>query len=200
MRKLKIPLLIFLSFVLVVPIGTLSHEMGHVFAAEILGYDTEIYYASMDHHGTGSYFFSPTKDDFLISLFGPLQSIVVSFIGLYFIRKGRVRKIGGNALSMKTLLLLLLALFAGREIFICLQMILLPANSITTDESKIADFLKLDPNLLSVIILTVAILICSYAVIKCVERKFWLRFVLLGALGSFIGFYLWMEVFGPFFF
>ncbi len=40
---------------LFVPIGTISHEYGHILAAKSLGYDTSLHYGSMHHFPKGFY-------------------------------------------------------------------------------------------------------------------------------------------------
>lgn len=41
-------LLFTLTFILFVPLGTLSHESGHIAVAQILGYDTKLHHGSMN--------------------------------------------------------------------------------------------------------------------------------------------------------
>ncbi|WP_452224301.1 hypothetical protein [Lacinutrix chionoecetis] len=53
--KSKFAVVIFLTFIVFTIVGTLSHEMGHVFVAEALGYDTTLSYGSMDYNGKGYY-------------------------------------------------------------------------------------------------------------------------------------------------
>lgn len=48
---MKKSVLIILCFILFTIIGTLSHELGHIVPAKILGYQTTLHYGSMEWEG-----------------------------------------------------------------------------------------------------------------------------------------------------
>ena len=49
-KHLKYLLYFILGFALSVPIGTITHELGHIALAKVFGYKTELHYASMNYN------------------------------------------------------------------------------------------------------------------------------------------------------
>ena len=148
---MKIPidkksLLIFsLAFILFTAIGTVSHEYGHIIMAKLLGYETELHYASMNYHKADLndnlvkiYTENETailegrdfkqKEEYekginkmvfnglLITIGGPLQTILTGITGLAIIFWRR-KKIKENGLRLIDWLAVFLALFWLREVF-----------------------------------------------------------------------------------
>lgn len=91
----KFQLLFYFSIILVVIIGTLTHELSHYITARYLGYDAKISYSSVNYKSINDtnanhlslikkYNQSNTKnfDDLVIKISGPTQTILVSLIAL----------------------------------------------------------------------------------------------------------------------
>ena len=78
-------------FIIFTIVGTLSHELGHFVVAEYLGYKTTIHYASISMPEFETTFnqnldsFELVKNDLLlIKLGGPIQTVTVGTIGIFF--------------------------------------------------------------------------------------------------------------------
>lgn len=143
--KLKYFLLFTLTFILFVPIGTLSHEGGHMVVAQTLGYDTQLHYGSMKwdqgkllemHKAfyakyeteirTDSPF--PEKaayqnflqkwraDGFKITLGGPFQTLLTSIVGLFLLYLRR-KKRKWNGFKITDWVAVFLSLFCLRTTF-----------------------------------------------------------------------------------
>lgn len=137
---------IILLFIPMACIGTLTHELGHIGIAELLGYRTTLHYASMNYDDTLYRNFlkqreeikerkqEPTpqekaklsellntmhRDRVLIALGGPLQTMLTGTIGLFFfwrIRSCRERKTSATLTSGEWIALLA-TLFWSRQVF-----------------------------------------------------------------------------------
>lgn len=189
--------IVFLGFIMIVPIGTIAHEFGHILMATAFGFETELFYASSVHYGESSVAINPEWIEFLIDLAGPLSTIIVSLIGLFLLNRCKsIHKIGFDHVPFYTLLVLLLCLFLSREIFIFLS-IIMGKGYMNTDEFKIAEFIALDPGLFSAVIAMFAFSVCTYSVLKLVKQNFLPWFLLSGIAGSILGFFIWMHVLGP---
>jgi len=133
------------AFILFTPIGTISHEFGHVAVARLLGYETTLNYGSMNTHNSREddelisiysefkyeiennkpfskqeeYFRlveSLTGDDLLIVIGGPLQTVLTGLFGFMILLKRRIR-IKNAGPKLIDWLAIFLALFWLREVF-----------------------------------------------------------------------------------
>lgn len=134
-----------LAFVIFTPIGTVSHEYGHVLAAQMRGYETKLHYASTDWNAEADkkkleVLYLENEEDILAgrpfadknemeaivkklkndSLFntlgGPIQTMLTGTIGLVFLFFRR-KSIAQNGLKLIDWLGVFLALFWLREVF-----------------------------------------------------------------------------------
>ncbi len=139
-------LLIFtIAFILFTPIGTVSHEYGHVIVAKYFGYETTLHYGSMNYDSgelkdrldairtefekeieAGADFEKRTEYErgveklrsnrLWITMGGPIQTILTGTIGLLIlVYRKKKRKLGG--LKMIDWLAIFLTLFWLREVF-----------------------------------------------------------------------------------
>lgn len=138
--------LLTMGFILATIVGTVSHELGHIAIAKALGYNTRLYYDSMDYNNPESkslYTYyeahkdkirsaapSPEKEyfntlnavlereSFYITLSGPLQTIITGTIGvaLLWFRRKKIRQFG---LRWADWVYIFLAFFWSRQIFNC---------------------------------------------------------------------------------
>ncbi|MGB1230602.1 MAG: hypothetical protein ACPG5M_00010 [Winogradskyella sp.] len=138
-------LVLALAFILFVPIGTLSHEYGHVLAAKKLGYKTTLHYGSMNTVQTnfekrieniynqnklaidsGADFKQKVEykkgieklktDRLFIRIGGPLQTLMTGVIGLTLLFFRR-KSIKASGLKLVDWLAVFLSLFWLRAIF-----------------------------------------------------------------------------------
>lgn len=142
----RIPFRIILLFIPMACVGTLSHELGHIAVAQLLGYQTTLHYASMNYDGdlldrihalrdtAAKANRAPTtgekeeaerlhkrirRDSILIRLGGPLQTMLTGSLGLLLLRRLRKRpeRKGAAELTGGEWAALLLTLFWSRQIF-----------------------------------------------------------------------------------
>src|ERR1017187_3614758 len=87
---------LFISFIFATIIGTLLHELGHYFTMECLGFKGHINYKySWYEKSFPEQIITPT-DNFLITLGGPIETMLTGTIGLlliYIFRESFVNKI-----------------------------------------------------------------------------------------------------------
>ncbi|MUP44697.1 hypothetical protein E0K83_02930 [Gramella sp. BOM4] len=134
-----------MTFILFTIIGTVSHEFGHLSAAEFLGYPTSLHYGSlgydnstitnqldsiyarnqyaMDHNLDydekaifDKKYDKLVADDFKVLIGGPLQTILTGTIGFLFLIF-RKKRIDKNGLKLIDWFLVFLSLFWLREVF-----------------------------------------------------------------------------------
>ena len=133
-----------IAFVVFTPIGTITHEYGHILAAKYLGYETTLHYGSMNYKNSqlslrlkeiyelnkeainnNQYFrdieeyndlIVNRKQDILwVRLGGPLQTIITGVIGLLVLYYRQTRLKG--SFSFIDWLAVFLSLFWLREVF-----------------------------------------------------------------------------------
>ncbi|HFD33206.1 MAG TPA: hypothetical protein ENJ28_10945 [Gammaproteobacteria bacterium] len=131
------------AFILFTIIGTLTHELGHITVAKLLGYETRLHYESMswdkgmllnELNTIYAEYQNPAElppaikiqyeevkrrlaqDSFLITIGGLLQTIVTGLIGLVYLIFRR-KKIAVTGLNIRDWLAVFLALFWLREPF-----------------------------------------------------------------------------------
>jgi hypothetical protein len=142
---LKSLLIFSLAFILSTAIGTVSHEYGHILVAKMLGYETELHYASMNYHKADLNYnlvkiYTENKTaimkgrDFeqkeeyekgidemvhnglFITIGGPLQTILTGITGLSLLLWRR-KKIKESGLRLIDWFAVFLSLFWLREVF-----------------------------------------------------------------------------------
>ncbi len=178
---------IFICFFLIVPIGTLLHEFGHYFVAKFFFKRVYICYSSVfkfDFNGNGNQEYA----EFLISLAGPISTILISIIFTIWIFKRP-----NHPFNLKSIVLLSFSLFISREVLISL-FVILKLNERNTDEFQIFQYLKLNPEFSSYVLLLLSMLFCGFISIYSVPRKQFFPFIIFGILGSIIGFLVWGEL------
>lgn len=145
--KPKLLLLFTLTFIFFVPIGTLSHEGGHIAVAQMLGYDTELFYGSAkwdqstllemrkafydkyaseiknntdfpEREDYDKFVQKWGSDSFKITVGGPLETILTSIFGLMILFFRREKqRINGFTLLYLYWLAVFLSLFWLRTTF-----------------------------------------------------------------------------------
>lgn len=145
--------------------------------------------------------FYPNRwQSFLITLGGPLQTMITGTVGALLLWYRR-KKIKVTGLNLKNWILVFLAFFWSREVFNFLGSIPFYLNgrgaNMRGDEPRIAHMLSLpywSVALLFALMGGVALLWVTFYIIPRKER---LTFVLAGPVGAAIGWWLWLVEFGP---
>lgn len=175
---------IFLFFFIIVPVGTFLHELGHFLIAKCLYLKVYICYSStyyFDYVGNLTESFA----EFLVTMGGPLSTILISLIGTYFLFQ-----LNKNDWNKKKLFLLVLSLFMSREVLMSL-IILFKYNYLNIDEYKIFSYLDISPPLSTGILFVFSFLFCAAILFYSIPRKKVLSVFVFGVLGSVIGFLFW---------
>lgn len=137
------------AFFLFVIIGTVTHELGHLLAAEFLGYEATLHYGSVDYDSSrlnneldslylknrdeiesGKYFndrdlFEKKLDklnneSFLVTLGGPLQTIFTGIFGLFLVSM-RYEKVKKKGFRLIDWISVFLSFFWLREIYVLIH-------------------------------------------------------------------------------
>lgn len=223
---------IFLGFVAFTVIGTLTHELGHIAMAKALGYNTTFHYGSMNYDSKeipkdikeiaqrnknaiskGENFPGKDrweevrndriKDRFLISLGGPLQTMVTGTIGLFFLyrRKDSIKKTG---LKFADWILIFLSLFWLRELSNLMMGVI---RSILhghfnpflgrSDEIRLARHLDIWEGSVSLPLAIVALAVGLYVIFRIIPKSLRFTFILAGFFGGLFGFWFWLMWLGP---
>ncbi len=147
------------------------------------------------------YWNEQSNSGLLITIGGPLQTILTGTIGL-LILIWRRKSIYKNGLKILDWLAIFLSLFWLREIFNLVTSIggeIISPNGtwFGGDELYISQGLNLWPGTIPLILATIGIVIAIYVVFKIIPKKKRLTFILSGFIGGITGFILWMNIIGP---
>lgn len=199
---LKYCIIFTISFIIFTALGTVSHEYGHIVVAKFLGYKTTLHFGSMSFDNPRTTFdLIPKKHDLLITLGGPIQTMLTGIIGFMYLF-WRKRKGQTNNLYCKEWVAVFLGLFWLREVFNLLvsvgSEIIHPNGSyFGGDEKIISKLLNLWPGTFSIIFAMFGLIISTWIIFWCIPKYLRLTFIISGFIGGIIGFLLWMNVLGP---
>lgn len=227
--NLKQMLQIVMAFVLFTIVGTLSHELGHIAIAEYLGYKTTLHYGSMTYtsetHEEEMKLYEEyaesidnelpferqaefdrllkkiQKEELLIFIGGPLQTILTGLLGLGLIHLSRNRIRQGN-FSLFDWTSVFLGLFWLREVFnLCAQLafglIDGTGSYFSGDEAFISTSLKLWPGTIPIIMGFIGACISIYIIFRVIPDQLKTTFILGGLIGGIAGYIFWMIIIGP---
>lgn len=213
--------LFFVTFLALIPIGTVSQQLGNLSIAKFLGYETYLSYSNLywendfkkdvinramenqyeikrnlPFEGQKKY----EKDaaiinqhDIYITSGGVLQPVLLStFAFLILIYRKKLSKI--TFLSFTDWFLVFVTMLLPRQIFNFICNLFLAMSY--PDELKIAQLLDLHKGILLLFLGTISLLICL-AVIKFIPKTHKKEFVLGAVIGFSVGYFLWMIIFGP---
>lgn len=198
--KLRYGLFFTFAFIIFTVIGTLSHEMGHIVLAKILGYETTLHYASMIWEGESPYHLIPSNA-FWISLGGPTQTLLTAFVGVSILLFREV-KLGKRTWNFVDWIAIFLSLFGLRQIanlFVGLFQFVFQ-DSISPfggDELFIAQELNWHPGLISITTACLSLIISLVVIFRFIPAHFRLSFISGGFIGGILGYYLWLIKIGP---
>ena len=206
-------------------IGTLSHELGHITMAELLGNDAKLFYGSMTSAPEGYWededviafqkffednrekleanpterkkllepYFKPIEEKYprnpsrsiLITIGGPLQTILTSIIGLFmlYFRKSK-HKSEFKVLDWLGVQGLLVEVFGKVEFY-------------AGDEFGISKYLGWNIWALPSIMMIIGTAVSLYVIFKVIPIRYRFSFILAGLVGGLSGFAIWFGYLGP---
>jgi hypothetical protein len=221
--------LLALGFIIATIAGTVSHELGHIAVAKSLGYDTTLHYGSMEDNlaekwqpgaayykaheaaiaakppsAEKEYFMAQRqafgRHMFLITLGGPLQTMLTGTVGIVLLWSGR-KKITGHGLTVGSWLFVFLAFFWSRQVFNCgialLGLVLKGRAGGTGDEYNIDQYLGLPLMATNLITAAVALPLLLWVAFCIIPKPQRVTFIASGIAGSALGFWIWMYWLGP---
>ena len=190
--------LFLIGFILFTAIGTVSHEFGHIAMAEILGYNTKLYFDSMSYNFNDQ---TSTLESFLITLGGPAQTMATGTIGLAILHY-RKKTNQDKKLVLIDWIFIFLSLFWLREVFNLImsfgsELVNPNGSYFTGDEAGLALLLNLPSGIFAILFALIGLLVGIYIVFRVIHKKDRYTFLLSGLIGGSLGFILWMQVLGP---
>ena len=194
--NVKLFVILFIVFIAFTCIGTLTHEMGHIAIAKILGYETHFGYGYMNYNKASG---SNMKDSLLILSGGPLQTMLTGTIGLILLFLWRKKFNLDQNLLWGQWTLIFITLFWLRQSANMVMAIpeLLTGKLLRGDEFRIAYHLKWPLYSISVVAGLIGLLVLTIVILRFIPQKQRVTFMLAGLAGGIIGFWLWLIELGP---
>ena len=228
--ELKLFLILSLTFILFTIIGTVSHEYGHYFVAKSLGYDAEVSYGYTNCNDEVARQFMdsvetkyPNKEDFkidfpekekyisvakkyskdyfLITLGGPLQTMITGTLGLLFLYFKKEKFMGSKNNNLLSWLLVFISLFWLRQLANFLVWIASYFYSgdlsKSMDEIKATLYLQLPIGTFIFSTALIASLVLSFIIFKIIPKEKRITFIAAGLVGGILGYIFWLILIGP---
>ena len=228
--ELKLFFVLAFTFILFTIIGTVSHEYGHYFVAKSLDYDAEVSYAYtiwtdeiaeafMDSVETkypnkedfkkdfpekekyNSVAKKYGKEDFLITLGGPFQTMLTGTIGLLFLYFKREKFNGSKKNNLMSWLLVFISLFWLRQLSNFLHWLVsyffTGEFSMGGDEIRAALHLNLPIGTFAIGTAFIAAIILAFIILKIIPKEKRITFITAGLVGGMLGYYIWLVLLGP---
>ena len=227
---MKLFLLLSFSFIIFTIIGTVSHELGHYTVAKSLGYSASISYSYTYWQDlktdpfTDSLFSKypneiklnkafPNKEKFdkienekfnnafLITLGGPIQTMLTGTIGLFLLLKQRKKIITKNKINLYQWLCIFLTMFWLRQLANALVWVsyyfINGKFSLHGDEIRTALFLNLSKEIFIFSTAAIAFAILIFIIFKIIPSYKRIAFILAGLFGGIFGYLFWLVWVGP---
>lgn len=190
-------LLLTLTFIACVIVGTITHELGHIAMAKMLGYQTQLAFSSMAYNSTDA---TTNWEHLLVGLGGPLQTIATGIVGLGILNFRKTSK-KAPPLNVLDWIGIFLSLFWLRELFnvvmsIGHELVVPDGNYFGGDEAGIAWIMDLPSGTFAIPLGLLGLWIALFIVFKVVPEKLRLTFIVSGLVGGVVGYLLWMQVLG----
>jgi len=191
--QLKLFCWLVLAFMLFTVAGTLSHELGHIAVAQMLGMDTHLGYGYMNTDKPWNLI--PAQHRLLILIGGPLQTVLTGTTGLLLLFLYRRKFDREIKLLPGQWLFVFLTLFWLRQSANLLMGSV--SRSGRDDESRIAAYLGLPSSSIGMATGIAGLLILAVVVFRFIPRQQRLTFLAAGLAGGVAGFWLWLIKLGP---
>jgi hypothetical protein len=218
-----------LGFVLATVVGTVSHELGHYIPAKYYGFEAKLHYASVSYGKSKeskeiiTYYEankakiqsakdSPEKEYFnglvknlnrlyfLITLGGPVQTMLTGTIGLLLLWLYRKKLYNGNGLNLMGWIAVFLAFFWSRQVLnflMSVPSIFKARKYYRSDEPQISLYLDLPHWAVDMVTAFIGILLLMWVVFYIIPKQHRFTFICAGLVGSFLGWIVWLETLGP---
>lgn len=194
--QLKLGLSLMTGFAIFTVLGTVTHELGHFISARLLGYNASINYGFTFYNGVVN-----PLDSFIITLGGPLQTMLTGTIGCFILWVNRSEYFKASWLRPTQWLVIFFALFWLREVFNFWQAIgtYMTGGSFPEGSDEVQLALKAGMNSLLIITATAfaGMGVLAYLVFKIIPLQQRLTFIFAGLAGGFLGYYIWFHWLGP---
>jgi hypothetical protein len=212
------------AFIIMTVIGTLSHELGHYTVARLLGYEASINYQSCRHWNpqTDDYLMDTyvqhkkeiksgkdfpgrekyltlsdvrRRDDLLILIGGPMQTILTGLTGLLLLLVFKRRVRDKDGITFLGWVFIFLTLFWLRQLsnfVVGVAIFFIRGTSpFRGDEVRIAHYLNINFWSIQSITAVAAIMVLLY-VLSMIPRNQVFTFLLAGLTGGVAGYYIWL--------
>ncbi len=194
--QLKLGVSLVAGFVIFTVLGTVTHELGHFISARLLGYNVSINYGFTFYNGMVN-----PLDSFIITLGGPLQTMLTGTIGCFIVWVNRNEYFKAGRLRPVQWLVIFFALFWLREVFNFFHAVgtYMKEGSFPEGSDEVQLALKVGMNSLIIITTTAfaGISVLAYLVFKIIPLQQRLTFIFAGLTGGFLGYYIWFHWLGP---
>ena len=187
--------MLILGFMASTIIGTISHEAGHYITAKALGYHARINYMStIDILPINGKLTDP-KERMLITLGGPVQTILTGTIGLVLLFFFRRSFQSASKLNLKQWLIIFITLFWLRQtanFVIWVSNYFINGQFLTRgDEVKLARYFGLPEATIVTITALAGAIILFTVIFKFIPIAQRFTFILAGLFGGIAGYLLW---------
>lgn len=141
----------------------------------------------------------PENDDFLITLGGPMQTVITSCIGLYILWKRKSKDC--KKFNILDWFGVFLGLFILREIYntisALLSVVILNENKFYGDEFNISRYFEFNQWVAPIVSTLIGSIIVYYIIFKVIPKKYRFSFIISGFIGGLFGYFIWFKVIGP---
>ena len=227
---IKLFLLLVIAFIVSTILGTVSHEFGHFTVAKYLGYSSTVSYGytNWDDNKTRPFIDSTfskfpkeiqtnidfprknefdiiqhkqMKDDFWISLGGPVQTMLTGTLGIFLLMAQRRKILKTQKINFYQWFCIFLSLFWLRQFANLATWIigyfLKGKFSLNGDEIGLAISLGLPKGTLVILTAIVGLLILVYVIFKVIPIDKRTTFISAGFFGGIFGYVFWLYWVGP---
>jgi hypothetical protein len=190
------------GFIAAVVIGTLSHEYGHLCIAQYLGYSGHIHFASFSLEPKCFSGSIPDADYILISLGGPLQTMLTGTLALLtlYISQKKTKEV--KQLSVSRWILVFLALFWLRPLVNLIVWVssyfINGTFSEQGDELHLALYLDLLHWSLLTLCAAMGTFVLTLILVNFIPERQRITFMLSAVVGGISGYIIWLLVLGKY--
>ncbi len=211
-------------FMICVPVGTLSHEYGHIAVAAWQGHPTTLHYASMNWEKSyqedinqidalytsreekqkayRDYGRKVRRESLWVRMGGPLQTMLTGTIGLVLLLF-RKKRIYAKGMKVPDWIAVFLSLFWMREIYnlsLGIGRGIMNKNFFSSrqwDENVINMYFNLPGGTIPIVLACLGLLVVLYVIFRIIPKEYRLVFISSGFIGGILGAYLWLSFVGP---